>query len=61
MKQYRKRFIKDVIVEVTILSALITVLLGGNPMIMLRPPGSHKKHPTSKVDEEDIGRSEETS
>lgn len=63
MKQFQKRFIKEVIAEVTILSALINV-----PLAFLwtrRKPDAHfvaarvkQEHPASKAEEEDIGRSE---
>ena len=66
MKQFQKRFIKEVIAEITILSALIIVPLAFlGPSWTRRKPDDHivaarfnQEHPASKAEEEDIGRSE---
>jgi hypothetical protein len=64
MKQFQKRFIKEVVAEVTILSALIIVPLAFlGPGWTRKPPNDHavaaqfrQEHPVSEGDEQDIGR-----
>jgi hypothetical protein len=64
MKQFQKRFIKEVVAEVTILSALVIVPLaflgpgwtGKQPNHRAVAARFRREHPVSKADEQDIER-----
>jgi hypothetical protein len=63
MKQFQKRFIKEVIAEATVLCTPIVPLAFPGPGRTRRMPDDHiaaarfrQEHSISKADEEDIGR-----